>query len=74
MIADTAKTCVEIPCPSFVDDRLNVAALCLTSSLLQNRGYPEFTATFTRWPCAVTVMRFHSPAGRTLLTLGAKWP
>ena len=48
VIADTAKTCVEIPCPDFVDDRLNVAALCLTGSLLQNRGYPEFVAEFTQ--------------------------
>lgn len=48
VIADTAKTCVEIPCPSFVDDRLNVAALCLTSSLLQNRGYPEFVSEFVQ--------------------------
>lgn len=48
VIADTAKTCVEIPCPAFVDDRLNVAALCLTSSLLQNRGYPEFISEFTQ--------------------------
>jgi hypothetical protein len=46
VIADTAKTCLEIPCPTFVDDRLNVAALCLTGSLLQNRGYPEFVSTF----------------------------
>lgn len=48
VISDTAKTCVEIPCPSFVDDRLNVAALCLTSSLLQNRGYPEFVSEFVQ--------------------------
>jgi hypothetical protein len=48
VIADTAKTCLEIPCPPFVDDRLNVAALCLTGSLLQNRGYPEFVATFVQ--------------------------
>lgn len=48
VISDTAKTCIEIPCPSFVDDRLNVAALCLTSSLLQNRGYPEFVSEFTQ--------------------------
>lgn len=48
VIADTAKTCVEIPCPPFVDDRLNVAALCLTGSLLQNRGYPEFVSTFVQ--------------------------
>lgn len=48
VIADTAKTCLEIPCPTFVDDRLNVAALCLTGSLLQNRGYPEFVSTFVQ--------------------------
>lgn len=48
VIADTAKTCVEIPCPDFVDDRLNVAALCLTGSLLQNRGYPEFVSEFVQ--------------------------
>jgi len=48
VIADVAKTCVEIPCPSFVDDRLNVAALCLTGSLLQNRGYPEFVSEFVQ--------------------------
>lgn len=48
VIADTPKTCLEIPCPSFVDDRLNVAALCLTGSLLQNRGYPEFVSTFVQ--------------------------
>lgn len=48
VIADTAKTCLEIDCPAFVDERLNVAALCLTGSLLQNRGYPEYVAEFTR--------------------------
>lgn len=49
VIAGTpTKTCVAIPCPTFVDDRLNVAALCLTGSLLQNRGYPEFVAQFTQ--------------------------
>lgn len=48
VISDTAKTCVEIPCPEFVDDRLHVAALCITSSLLQNRGYPEFVSEFVQ--------------------------
>jgi hypothetical protein len=46
VISDTVKTCVQIPCPSFVDDRLKVAALCLTGDLLQNVGYPEFVQTF----------------------------
>lgn len=48
VIADTTKTCVSIPCPSFVDDRLKVAALCLTGDILQNRGYPEFVSTFVQ--------------------------
>lgn len=46
VIADTIKTCVQIPCPTFIDDRLKVAALCLTGDLLQNVGYPEFVQTF----------------------------
>lgn len=48
VIADTAKTCLEIDCPAFIDERLNVAALCLTGSLLQNRGYPEYVTEFTQ--------------------------
>lgn len=46
VIADTVKTCVSVPCPPFVDDRLKVAALCITGDLLQNVGYPEFVQTF----------------------------
>jgi len=46
VIADTAKTCVQVPCPSFVDDRLKVAALCITGDILQDVGYPEFVQTF----------------------------
>lgn len=53
VIADTAKTCVEIPCPPFVDDRLKVAVLCLTGAILQNRAYPEFVADFVRGAMAV---------------------
>lgn len=46
--AGTIKTCLEIPCPDFVDTRLGVTGLCLTGNILSIRGYPEFTATFTR--------------------------
>lgn len=53
VIADVAKTCVEIPCPPFVDDRLKVAVLCLTGAILQNRAYPEFVADFVRGAIAV---------------------
>jgi hypothetical protein len=48
VISDTTKTCVAIPCPSFIDDRLKVAALCLTGDILQNRGYPEFVSEFVQ--------------------------
>lgn len=48
VIADVVKTCLDIPCPPFVDDRLKITALCLTGSILQNRAYPEFVETFVR--------------------------
>ena len=48
VIADTTKTCVAVPCPSFIDDRLKVSALCLTGDILQNRGYPEFVSEFVQ--------------------------
>jgi hypothetical protein len=77
VIADTAKTCLEIPCPPFVDDRLNVAALCLTGSLLQNRGYPEFVATFMQGAIAAMAHLVNREivneivAGSTVVFLGA---
>lgn len=54
VISGTSKTCVEIPCPSFTDDRLGVTGLCLTGNILQNRGYPEFVATFIRGALAAS--------------------
>jgi hypothetical protein len=48
VIAGTAKTCIEIPCPSFIDDRLGVTGLCITGNILQNRGYPEFVRDWMR--------------------------
>ena len=52
--AGTIKTCLEIPCPDFVDTRLGVTGLCLTGNILAIRGYPEFTATFTRGALAAS--------------------
>lgn len=48
VISGTTKTCIEIPCPEFVDDRLGVTGLCITGNILQNRGYPEFVALWMR--------------------------
>lgn len=42
------KVCVEIPCPPFVDVRMDVAYMCITGSLLQNRGYPEIVTRFSQ--------------------------
>jgi len=50
----TTKTCLEIPCPSFTDNRLGVTGLCLTGNILATRAYPEATATFTRGALAAS--------------------
>lgn len=42
------KVCIEVPCPDFVDIRLDVAYLCLTGNLLQQRGYPEAVTQFSQ--------------------------
>lgn len=42
----TDKVCVEIPCPDFIEVRLDVAYLCITGSFLQQRGYPEAVGRF----------------------------
>lgn len=41
VIADTPKTCSEIPCPDFTNRRLDVMALCIRVGFLQAAGYPE---------------------------------
>lgn len=78
--AGTTKTCLEIPCPSFVDTRLGVTGLCLTGNILAIRGYPEFTATFTRGALAASAHQINREqiadvvAGSTAVTLsGAPW-
>lgn len=78
--AGTTKTCLEIPCPDFVDTRLGVTGLCLTGNILAIRGYPEFTATFTRGALAASAHQINREqiadvvAGSTAVTLsGAPW-
>lgn len=48
IINGAIKECFDIPCPDFVDVRLDAAYLCLTGSLLQRRTYPEAVALFTQ--------------------------
>lgn len=47
VISDTAKTCSEIPCPTFTNRRLDVMALCIRVSFLQAAGYPELINLWT---------------------------
>jgi hypothetical protein len=56
VIADVGKVCSEIPCPTFTDTRLNIAATCLTGSFLQLRGYPEL---IQRWVRGSLVVHAH---------------
>ena len=47
VIADTAKTCSELPCPTFENRRLDILALCIRVSFLQAAGYPEIVSAWT---------------------------
>ena len=35
------KPCYFVPCPDFVEDRLDVAGICIRAGLLMNTAYPE---------------------------------
>jgi hypothetical protein len=78
--AGTIKTCLEIPCPEFIDTRLGVTGLCLTGNILAIRGYPEFTATFTRGALAASAHQINREqiadvvAGSTAVTLTGSAP
>ena len=78
--AGTTKTCLEIPCPDFTDTRLGVTGLCLTGNILSIRGYPEFTALFTRGALAASAHQINREqiaevvAGSTAVSLTASAP
>jgi hypothetical protein len=48
VIAATTKPTMSIACPSFTDNRLEVEGVQITGAFLQDRGYPELVARFTR--------------------------
>lgn len=43
-----SKPCYTVPCPTFVEARLQLAGLCVNAGLLQQRGYPEVIARTVR--------------------------
>lgn len=46
-IAGTTKTCYEVPCPSFVDERLDAIGICIKVPILLETGYPEMVTNIT---------------------------
>jgi len=40
------KPCCDIPCPPFVEIRLEVDGICIRGDILQNVGYPEVTRRY----------------------------
>jgi len=48
VIAGTTKPCMPVPCPAFTTTRLDADGLCISTDLLQLRGYPELIARFVR--------------------------
>lgn len=43
-IAGTAKPCYEVPCPSFVEVRLEACGICIKVPILTNAAYPELVS------------------------------
>lgn len=43
---ENAKVCIEGPCPTWDEKRLNVAYLCVEGDILRERGFPELTQRF----------------------------
>jgi hypothetical protein len=45
-IAGTTKPCVEVPCPTFTEVRLDAEGVCIKVPILTNAAYPEVVRNF----------------------------
>lgn len=45
-IAGTTKACVEVPCPPFVEVRLDACGICIKAPILTNAAYPELVQRY----------------------------
>jgi hypothetical protein len=45
-IAGTAKTCITVACPPFVEVRLDACGICVKAPILTNAAYPELTQRY----------------------------
>lgn len=44
--AGTEKPCLEIPCPDFIEERLDATGICIKAGLLQVSAYPELVREY----------------------------
>jgi hypothetical protein len=79
--AGRTKPTMVVPCPSFTNTRLEVEGVQITGAFLQDRGYPELVARFSRGAMVVHNRRLNAfklnvvTDGSTLIDLtGANWP
>lgn len=57
------KPCIDVPCPTFDEYRLDVSGLCVTAGILASRGYPEALARTLR---GLMVAHDHIMNGRVI--------
>jgi len=67
-IAGTAKTCFEVPCPSFVEVRLDACGLCIKAPILTNAAYPELVQ---RWLSGSMVAHQHKMNAKVIAAMVA---
>jgi len=67
-IAGTAKTCFEVPCPTFVEVRLDACGLCIKAPILTNAAYPELVQ---RWLSGSMVAHQHKMNAKVIAAMVA---
>lgn len=79
--AGRVKPTMVVPCPSFTNTRLEIDGVQITGAFLQDRGYPELVARFSRGAMVVHNRRMNAfklnvvTEGSTLIDMtGANWP
>ena len=55
-IAGTTKPCYEVPCPPFVEVRLDACGICIKVPILTNAAYPELVQ---RWLSGALIAHQH---------------
>ena len=67
-IAGTAKTCYEVPCPAFVEVRLDACGLCIKAPILTNAAYPELVQ---RYLSGAMIAHQHKMNAKVLAAIGS---